>query len=269
MKINNRCLGISFTHNDKHFVIFNIYAPAVKEERIGFLENLPDLSDFYNPDSFVILNGDFNMILDNKSIVSGLPHSNKEIKCFNALKNKYSLFDTWKNKHPNEEDYSWIRCINRPDNQTQYVARRLDYLFCNENLEKLVTFSEMKHFSSTDHKAIISFFKMDDYPRGKGLWALNEELLENEEYTHFMAQFINDHYLSLKEENEYSNTVIWDLLKIAIRDESMAFSKEKRMSRVLDENLDVKIALLNKELSNEPSNLNLAKNLYDTTTKRK
>lgn len=268
IKINNRCLGISFIHNDKHVVIFNIYAPSVKDERVDFLENLPDLATFYNPNSLVILNGDFNMTVDNKSNISGLPHSNKEIICFNQFINKYSLFDTWKINHPNEEDYSWIRFINRPNSQTQYVARRLDYLFCNDNLKELLTFSEMQHFSSTDHKAIISFFKMDNFPRGKGLWQLNEELLDDNEFIQHMSQFIKDHYLSLKEENEYSNTIIWDLIKIAIRDESMAFSKEKKMSSFLEENMNERIAFLNKELSNEPSNLILAKKLFEATKKK-
>ena len=63
IKINNRCLGISLIHNDRHVVIFNIYAPAAKEERTAFLDSLPELSDFFSPDSLVIVNGDFNMLL--------------------------------------------------------------------------------------------------------------------------------------------------------------------------------------------------------------
>ena len=33
IKINERCLGISFIVDDKPYVIFNFYAPSVKEEQ--------------------------------------------------------------------------------------------------------------------------------------------------------------------------------------------------------------------------------------------
>ena len=54
IEINERCFGISFTHNDKDFVVFNMYAPSLKAERVDFLRDLPDLSQFYLPHSYVI-----------------------------------------------------------------------------------------------------------------------------------------------------------------------------------------------------------------------
>ena len=228
IKVNNRCLGISFNHNDKHFVLFNIYAPSAKEERTGFLESHLDLSKFILPHSLVLLNGDFNMVLNNNQIVTGLSHSDKEIKCFNMFIDKYNLLDTWKLKHPDKEDFSWIRYIKLPNNPIKCVARRLDYIFCNSFLEDKLCHSEMLHFSSTDHKAVTSHFKLDDYPRGKGLWQFSDLLLDDDEFIASMNNFITKHYIFLKHEEEYSNNDIWDLLKIGIRDESMALSRNKK-----------------------------------------
>ena len=216
IKVNGRCLGISFTHNEKEFVVFNIYAPSVKEERAGFLTGLPDLSQFYPPHSNVIINGDFNMLTSNMENISGLHHSAAEIALFNDFINKYELTDTWRSKHPDKKEYSWIRFINQQDQPTKYTARRLDYLFCNHILNPSLSFSEMRHFSSTDHKAVISHFKLDSYPRGQGIFHFNDTLLDSDEFMHIMSTFIHDHYTSLKDEEAYSKNEIWDLLKIGI-----------------------------------------------------
>ena len=268
IKVNNRCLGISFTHNDKHFVLFNIYAPSVKEERTGFLESQLDLAEFILPHSLVLLNGDFNMVLNNNQIVTGLSHSNKEIKCFNMFIDKYNLLDTWKLKHPDKEDFSWIRYIKLPNNPIKCVARRLDYIFCNSFLEDKLCHSEMLHFSSTDHKAVTSHFKLDDYPRGKGLWQFSDLLLDEDIFIASMTNFIKEQYISLKNEEVYSNNDVWDLLKIGIRDQSMAFSRNKRINNLLNNNFNEKITLLNSLLLDDPSNINLINDLCEQTKKK-
>ena len=266
--VNGRCLGISFTHNDKDFVVFNMYAPSLKEERVGFLRDLPDLSQFYLPHSCVILNGDFNMLLSNEENIAGLNHSEKEVTIFNEFIDKYDLSDTWKLRNPDKKEYSWIRFINLTNQPTKYTARRLDYLFCNHNLNKLLCFSEMKHFSSTDHKAVISHFRLDDFPRGKNVWCFNDSLLDDTDFILCMSQFIKDKYNSLKEEEEYSNNVIWDLLKISIREKSMAFSRKKRLEDSLSNELIDKISCLSSLLSDDPSNFQLINELCKTTKQK-
>ena len=182
IKVNGRCLGISFSHSDKDFVVFNMYAPANKEERAGFLRELPDLSQYYFPHTHVIFNGDYNILSSNADNISGLPHSEKEIKVFNQFINKYNLTDSWRVKHPDKKEYSWVRFINISNEPSKYTARRLDYLFCNPILTNLLSFSEMRHFSSSDHKAVISHFKLDDYPIGPSIWSFNDSLLDDDTF---------------------------------------------------------------------------------------
>lgn len=266
--VNERCLGISFTHNDKDFVVFNMYAPSIKEERADFLRNLPDLTQFYLPHTYVIMNGDYNMLSSNDENLSGLDHSQREIVFFNDFIDKYDLSDTWRLKNPDKKEYSWIRFINQPNQSMKYTARRLDYLFCSNNLNVFLSLSEMKHFSSTDHKAVISHFKFECFPRGKGLWHFNDSLLDDDNFILHMSLFIKNQYISLKEEGEYSNNTIWDLLKIYIRDESMAFSRNKRMEDDSDNILIDRIVCLNSMLSDDPTNPVLIKDLCNATKKK-
>ena len=119
------------------------------------------------------------MLLSNEDNISGLDHSAREIILFNKFIEKYSLSDSWKVKHPDKREYSWIRFINLPNQPSKYTARRLDYLFCNPILLNLLIFSEMRLFSSTDHKAVISHFKLDDFPVSQGTWAFNDSLLDD------------------------------------------------------------------------------------------
>ena len=271
IKINSRCLGISFTLEDKHFVIFNMYAPSAKEERTIFLEHLPDLSTYLLPNTYLIMNGDFNMVLSNTSIISGLKHSDKEIKCFNQFINKYKLIDCWKSKNPGKESYSWIRFINQRDNEqikTECVSRRLDYMFCSTNLNEMSTYSEMQHYSSTDHKAVISHFKLDDYPRGQGYFMFNDSLLDSEDFIKTMSSFIKKEYASLKSENEYTSNVIWDLIKVAIRDESMAFSKNKNSTGQITNDINERMNNLNSQLLEDPLNMDIIKELCEITKEK-
>ena len=268
-KVNERCLGISFTHNDKDFTIFNIYAPAIKEERAAFLRDLPDISNFYSQHTHVILNGDFNMLSSNTENINGLPHSKREITAFNEFINIYQLSDTWRLKHPDKKEYSWIRFINQPNQPTKYTARRLDYLFCNNVFKSLLSYSEMRPFSSTDHKAVISYFKLDDFPRGQGFFHFNDSLLDDDIFIDSMSQYIQEQYMFLINEKEYSKTEIWDLLKIGIKDESMSFSRKKRLDNQLFDNvLNDKIQLLNSLLSDDPCDSNLITQLCNVTKEK-
>ena len=268
LKVNGRCLGITFTHNDKEFAIFNMYAPAVKEERIAFLTDLPDLSQFYLPHYHVIFNGDYNMLTSNVENISGLHHSPVEIASFNTFIDNYNLTDTWRLKHPDKKEYSWIRFINQQDQPVKYTARRLDYLFCNLILKPYVSYSEMRHFSSTDHKAVISCFKLDSYQRGKGTWAFNDSLLDDDTFMHLMSEFIQEHYTYLKDEEEYSKNEIWDLLKVGIRDEVMAFSRNKRLNLTMENVLCDKITKLNSLLTDDPCNGYIIKQLCNVTKEK-
>ena len=88
-KVNDRCLGITFKHDNQHFVIFNLYVPSQKDERIAFIKNLPNFCEFGIESSKVLVMGNMNMVLNNNlDITTGLPHMQTEISAFNDFLSK-------------------------------------------------------------------------------------------------------------------------------------------------------------------------------------
>ena len=175
--INDRCLGVTFMHDNQHFVIFNIYGPAKKEERVTFIEDLPVFSEFGIDNSYVIVTGDMNMILDNDlDITNGLPHMQTEITAFKDFLVKQDLFDTWRHKHPFAKEYSWIR-MYKDINDASFTARRLDYILLSNGTKHALKSVDMNHFVSSDHKSVVADLSLDTFRRGRSLWKSNDALL--------------------------------------------------------------------------------------------
>ena len=275
IKINDRCLGITFVHLDKHFYIFNLYAPADKDERIPFFIDLPSLLqlDKIPSDSLVILAGDFNTYsneyLDN---IRGAPHNPHEVEIFNDFLDSCQLTDCWRYKNLFVKDFSWIRHVfNTGDsNRSPYFsARRLDFILCNNNLLTYLKSAKMSHFSSTDHKLVSSFFLIDAFPRGPGRWQLNESLLDDDFFILHMNDFISAHKIELYNQNFLDKRILWDLLKMGIRDETIAYARMKSLEKLEnDSKFDKEINILNEKLILDPNNQTIAKSLYDLTVKK-
>ena len=272
IKINERCLGISFIVDDKPYVIFNFYAPSVKEERLQYLEDLPDLLQGFPPDINAIMCGDFNMVTSHDCIISGAQHEEREIRGFNTFVNYYHLNDTWESKNPFSKDYSWSRFYNKDNcnngSFTPFIARRLDYLFCNDNLMKYLSFSDMIPFSLSDHKAVVSFFKLDDYKRGPSTWKFNDSLVDSEEFVTCMSRFITNTIIDLDQEQSFTNNDKWDLLKISIRDKCMSFVRNLKFDESESDILESEIKMLTSKLSRYPDDHDLIRQVLKLTTKK-
>ena len=260
IQINDRCLAISFTLLDKEYFIFNIYAPADKEERIPFFANLPNVLKLNElpPDAYTLICSDFNSVANNDlDILTGAPHSKREIASFNNFTNKYNLTDCWRKINPKVKDFSWIRYNSKAKDEndeptTTCIARRLDYIFCNSNLKNFLKSSTMSHFSSSDHKIVCAYFQVDTYLRGPGRWQMNESLLDCDSFIEHMSFFISEYNKELNMNPLFDKRLSWDLLKIGIRDECSSYSRNKRLnSKLGDFNMDIK--RLNEELTYDPN----------------
>ena len=265
LKINDRCLGVSFFVGNQHFVVFNIYAPSLKEERVNFINNLPNLSSYCAPGAIFFVAGDFNMILNNNlDIISGLDHSQREISAFNDFLTKHDLFDTWRYLHPTSKEYSWIRAYKET---ASFTARRLDYILMNQPAGRFLKNVDMLHFSSTDHKAVVAVFEVESTSKGKCLWKFNDSLLENDIFIENMAAFIVSSYQELLNQNCFSDSMLWDLLKIGIRDKCIAFVRNKKVSEQGND-LDNSIKKLSYTLSRDPTNKKALKEYLTLTVKK-
>ena len=263
INLNDRCIGITFFACEKLFAIFNIYAPSVKGERIGYIVSLTKEITKLNlqNDTNILFCGDMNMVMNNTlDNISGENHSQNEVCALNNFVNTFNLIDIWRFKNPEKRDYSWAR-------YNPFVARRIDYTFCNKNLKNLILEAEMSHFSSTDHKAVTTFFNIENFPRGPGTWYFNDSLLDEDDYDLKMKNHLTDELLLLSQQHE-KKSIIYDLLKISVRDFSKAFSRGKRINMSDSTLWDSQIKDLNDKLIASPNDMDTINTLRKLITKK-
>ena len=205
IRINDRCIGVTFKYLNQLFYIFNVYCPADRNERIPFFDNLTThlKLDQLPRDSLIITCGDFNAVRNNKlDIISGNPHSEYEVKKFNLFCENNRLIDCWRTLNPQRKDFSWIRYIDKSTSQnnsnlsnvSNCIARRLDYMLCNPSLITFLKSSNMTLVCSTDHKDVSASFQIDHFPKGPGYWHFNDTLLEDENFIKHIRNFITNFY---------------------------------------------------------------------------
>ena len=117
---------------DDIYNIVNIYAPNNTSERKKFFVGLEHCIQNH----ISILTGDFNTAITKEDRKSGLndPCSSQLEKLVNCLQ----LSDIWKNKHPQNNKYTWESANN------SNIKSRIDYIFISKNLlsfaeESLIT----------------------------------------------------------------------------------------------------------------------------------
>ena len=62
-------------------------------------------------------------------------------------------------------------------------------------------------------------------PRGPGFWEVNNTLLKDENYTGEIRELI--HQISEKYESWNDKRLVWELIKMEIRDHTVSFAKRK------------------------------------------
>ena len=269
IEVNERILGVSFLYSKKQFVIYNIYAPAAKEQRTPFFEQLPHLIKPFQISDHVIFCGDFNNLLNNDlDNIAGIPHGLKEINAFKHFTQNFQVTDSFRKLYPHSKQFTWSRISNNEDDSVTWSARRLDYIFLNSLAETYLVNTEIVYFSSTDHKAVICTLETDDYPRGRSLWKLNESLLGEKKFKKEMSDFITEYYNELLNDN-LSSQDLWDVLKVGIRDKTIEYSRNKIIESInTNYNLEDKINEVTNQLILFPKDTNLIQKLVDLRRKK-
>ena len=76
--------------------------------------------------------------------------------------------------------------------------------------------------------------------RGPGRWQFNDSLLDDDYFLLHLTDFITSFKIELNKQDFLDKRLYWDILKVSIKDEVMAYSRMKHIEKV-NNNLDLEI----------------------------
>ena len=250
-----RILGIEFIISNKKYLIINTYAPNKKKEKVKFYDNLYKCMNtaLENEYDTIIIGGDFNSVIDNSlDNISGAPHDAGETDLFQTFINNFDLCDTWRMLNPKTKDFTWHR-------KNPFIARRLDYILCNNLSLPQVINVEHTYIPCSDHKAVVLKLKIEQFNRGPGIWKFNNSLLNDG----FFITEINTLIETFTIENAQKEASIkWELLKNEIKSKTIQHCNAKNQKAFTESKILVNhINRTNELLSQNPESQELQENL--------
>lgn len=169
----------------------------------------------------VIFSGDFNLVLDIlKDKKGGVPttHSNS-LKVVKTFWDNLDLTGIWWDVNPEEKRYTWRQ--NKPE-----VHCRLDFFLVSASTVGRVSKAEILLGYKTDHSLCKIDVNYHSNKRGPGSWKLNSALLSESEYIHVNAT-IAQTVTQYENDEEVDEVLLWEMIKIEIKDTSINYSKAK------------------------------------------
>lgn len=218
IECSERIIIVSIKIDNALYYLVNVYAPNANNEKILFFELLED--KLHEISNSLIIVGDLNCVINNElDIISGQPHSQKEVGALNKCVNTLGLADVWRAMHSEDKDFTWSR--SHP-----FIARRLDYCFVSKHSLNLCHSCELYSVPNTDHKAVVINFKEDNFKRGPGFWKFNNSLLKDHAFVKGMNNLLDDLH-NENENNKGSMQLAWEICKVEIRNYCIEFGKTK------------------------------------------
>ena len=247
----DRALFIKITDNNNKenaLLLGNIYAPCNNQEKINFFGHLLQVSERLNMEHVgcpIIYAGDFNTVVDNKiDIIAGGAHDEKTVKELNNFIIKMNLADSWRIKHPSINMHTWSRGVPA-------IARRLDYIFIDENMIPFLQTSKIKTLGFSDHRAVITNFRFASFKRGKSRFKMNTSLLKDLEYVNLMKLRIRK---CIEDNPELNPHLLWESIKIEIKETSQEYSRYKQFIRNVENgNMTEKLNEMEEQLAGNPN----------------
>lgn len=213
---NGRYVKAIFTINCNKYRVLGVYAPPDGIERVKFFRNLRKVIDD-GVDAENIWGGDWNCTqepsLDRMNCVG--KSNDLGLHDLSQLMQIYDVEDAWRRTYPNLKEFTW---------SGQGKLSRIDYWLTSVSLNCQI--KNVSHIFApyTDHKAVDLLLKIDEIPRGPGVWKMNSDILLNEEYR---AGIVNMWTKWRSKKNSYEDVRRWwDLGKRHIKSYTQQFSKD-------------------------------------------
>ena len=156
-------------------------------------------------------------------------NGNAEEDCGKSLTNRsvtatgqvtLGLVDIYRVLHPKKKAFTY-------ESKTLRLKSRIDFFLIAQSLKLNIRTAEIRSSIAPDHKAIYLSVEINDaFHRSPGTWKFNNQLLEDENFVQLITECL-PRILAKYQEVE-SHQLLWELIKMEFRAETITYSKAKR-----------------------------------------
>ena len=216
-----RSLLINIEIQNLIFTLVTVYAPNDKPNRNTYFKSINKLIAEKRI-GVLIVGGDFNDVLysiDRKNVIS--TRIIQPANSFKTLIKNNKILDVWREMNKNTQQFTWRR-----KNKTQ--SSRIDYIFIDKTFLAHVDKCKIKPacIKSTDHQSVCLTLNELIKDKGIGYWKINNSILADNDYRICISSLI-EQYKSKVNEGIIDIRLLWDTLKVEIREATIAFCKSK------------------------------------------
>ena len=266
---DGRILLVNVQINNTILSCVSVYAPNNEDAKLNFMHSLKSFifSHSSNTDN-ILIGGDFNSCLGESDRYPPKNKLSKSDLALNSLLKACKLKDCWQFSNPDLNGYTYY-------DKKSKTHSRLDYFLMSEKsvlcvLDTTIT-QPVKNPGVVDHNALKLVLELQSSKKGPGYWKLNNNILTNTDFIEDINSIIENvsgEYMVYK-----SHQLIWELLKVRIKEFMMQYCKANAMKvktalienqKQLDE-INQSIQSLQTNMSN---NLDTQKSIEDSLIKK-
>ena len=162
-------------------------------------------------------------------------HTGVLLKSSNIFRTNLDLTVVWRDLNPDAKRYTWRR--NRPE-----VHCRQDFFLVGLSIAGRISNADILPAYKTDHWLCKIDINYNSNPRGPGFWKLNSALLSEVDYVNTIKSTVAETASEYESDEEVDEVLLWEMIKLKIRDASMKYSKVK-MKKMKNEEANIESAL--------------------------
>ena len=229
-----RFVGIVGDHEEGKFLVLSFYSPSVEKEIKDFAINhiyshLINMGE--DLPQFLIVGGDTNTVFSNLDKQGGnLNLKYEAINAFDQIKQRFSMFDSYRVKNPAKQEYSW-EVLN-----PTIIRERIDIIFISNSLQDFVTETGIipVHKTCSDHGIPnVKIVGFDIPSRGPGLWKFNNQLLSDSSFISDMNDKIPEWTAEANKDLPDNMGGQWGFIKHKIGEFSRGYGAKIKKAKLL------------------------------------
>ena len=247
---NGRLVIAKIKVSDEELFLASVYAPCDLQNQSIFIQNLSSYIVSKTNTSKLIIAGDSNTTLHSIDKHGGRPWHETSYR--NSLLNfmdELGLVDAYRVQHSKKKNFTY-------ESKSLKLKSRIDFFLIAQSLKLNIRKAEIRASIAPDHKAIFLSIAINDaFQRGPGTWKFNNQLLEDENYVQLISECFPR--ILLKYQEVESHQLLWELIKMELRTETITYSKANRKELKNRETvLQTKIDALDNKICHENEHFN-------------